>query len=168
MAQISAYEFDYGGKHYRWDRATLRSPAGRAEIQRVLTERVKELSYLGYTAGYDVMKDMETARHVLEALALPNGGGEAIFRAIEEDISEKLDAAAQEVETEVATQPTSTSTSPDADIERIREMNRIERSDPQVRLALQRRDTQGLTPQQATQVKALPRIGVRAQRAGPT
>lgn len=149
MARINAYEFQYAGKSYSWTRATLRSPAGRAEIQRVLTARVKELRYeLGWKAGYQVLKDIETAGHVLEALALPNGGGEAIFRAIEDDIIEKLSAASQE-EIEVATNETAKS--PGVDVERVREMIRLERADPELRRALLRNSKEGLTPRQAAQ-----------------
>jgi hypothetical protein len=150
MAQINAYEFDYAGKHYRWDRSTLRSPEGRAEIQRVLTARVAELDLLGYTAGYDVMQSNVTAKHVLEALALPNGGGEAIFRAIEEDVREQLSAAPQE-EIEVATPTNETAKSPNVDVERVREMIRLERADPELRRALLRNSKEGLTSRQAAQ-----------------
>jgi hypothetical protein len=147
MAKVNAYEFDYGGKHYRWDRSTLRSPEGRAEIQRVLGERVKELSYLGYTAGYEVMKDMTTARNVIQAL----GGNvtEPILRAIETDIVEKMMNAPAQEETEVAVQPTDETAAPTAPgLENVRGMNAIA-STTEGRIALQRwRNGQDLDPAQ--------------------
>ena len=130
------YSFEYKGKRYQWDRNTLRSPEGRAEIQRVLSERVKELSYLGYTAGYNVMKDMTTARNVIQAL----GGNitEPLLRAIETDIVEKMMNAPAQEETEVATQATNETAAPTAPgLENVREMNRIAGT-AEGRIALQR------------------------------
>lgn len=129
------YSFEYKSKRYQWDRNTLRSPEGRAEIQRVLRERVKELSYLGYTAGYEVMKDMTTAKNVIQAL----GGNvtEPLLRTIETDIIEKMSAAPQE-ETEVATQPTKETAAPTAPgLEAVRGMNEIAKT-AEGRIALQR------------------------------
>ena len=120
---IDAYEFDYDGKHYRWDRSTLRSPEGRAEMQRVLTTRVTELGYLGYTVGYQGLKDIETAKNVLQALR--GNVTEPLLRAIETDIVEKMMNAPAQEETQVAAQPTEPAKPPDVDVERVREMNRI-------------------------------------------
>lgn len=52
----------------------------------------------------------------------------------------------------MATQPTNeTAKSPDVNVERVREMIRIERADPDLRRALQRNSKEGLTPRQAAQ-----------------
>jgi hypothetical protein len=124
MTQIDAYEFDYDGKHYRWDRSTLRSPEGRAEIQRVLTARATELGYLGYTVGYQGLKDYRTAKNVLQAL---NGNiTEPLLRAIETDIVEKMMNAPAQEETEVAAQPTNETAAPTAPgLENVRGMNAL-------------------------------------------
>jgi hypothetical protein len=130
------YSFEYKGKRYQWDRNTLRSPEGRAEIKRVLRERVTELGYLGYTVGYQGLKDIDTAKNVLQAL--DGNITEPLLRAIETDIVEKMMNAAPQEETEVATQPTNETAAPTAPgLENVREMNRIAGT-AEGRIALQR------------------------------
>jgi len=122
------------------------SRAGVAEVRRELQSRV---GYLNRTADEKVMQDFikrfdPNVELTTESLAeLKTMAMTAIESA----------TSASETITQEGNEMAETAKSPDVDVERVREMNRIEASDPQVRLALQRRDTQVLTPQQATQVK---------------
>ena len=132
-------------EYVEWARTKIVMPDGRisragvAEVRRDLVSRV---GYLSRTPD---------EKAVQQAIKLLDPSVDLTTEALAQ--LESVVTSTSETITQEGNEMADTTKSPNVNIERTEEMIRIERSDPQVRLALQRRDTQGLTPQQATQVQ---------------
>jgi hypothetical protein len=137
-------------EYIEWARSKVLAPDGRisragvAEVRRDLVSRV---GYLSTTPD---------EKAVQEAIKLLDPSVDLTTEALAQ--LESIVTSANETITQEGNEMAETAKSPDVDVERVREMNRIQKADPQVRNALLRGNTQGLTPQQINllqQYKAL-------------
>jgi hypothetical protein len=122
----------------KWAAPKVGTAAGRDEVRRALVERV------GYA---NRTPDEKTAQAAIKELSASNFGEANLvaLQAISAEVSEAING-----ENEMAENTTNT-TAEHPDVARVREMIRIEASDPELRRALQRNSAEGLTPRQAAQ-----------------
>jgi hypothetical protein len=138
------YQIVHAGKLYTWHRDTLRSPEGRAEIQRVLPAYIRALGWKATDA------DVAMANGVLKVL---EKGTEADFVKIEQQVAEVMNTPESESQQETTEMAEATNAPQSPGLEPVRGMNEIAKT-VDGKIALQRwRNGQDLDPAQSRLVE---------------
>jgi hypothetical protein len=131
-------------EYLEWARSKIVAPDGRISRAGVAEVRRDLVSRVGYLSRTPDEKAVQEAIKLLDPEVNLTMEAVAQLETIVTSASETITQEGNEMAEAAAK-------SPNVDVERVREMIKIERADPELRRALQRNSKEGLTPRQAAQ-----------------